>query len=147
MSTQTVTLELPEALYHSAARVAQLTKRPLGEIVQESLLHALPPLDDVPADEALALAQFSRLGDAELWQAAAAMLAVEDQALLEELLTSQSAGALTPAEQPRLQELLDEYGRLLVRKAHAWLLLARRGYRVSPQAKTLAKKRAVPNHH
>jgi hypothetical protein len=28
---------------------------------------------------------------------------------------------------------MDEYSRLLVRKSHAWLLLARRGYKVPPQ--------------
>ena len=28
---------------------------------------------------------------------------------------------------------MDEYGRLLVHKSHAWLLLARRGYKVPVQ--------------
>jgi hypothetical protein len=50
MSTQTVTIELPEALYRSANQVAQATQRPLADILQESLAHSLPPLDDVPPE-------------------------------------------------------------------------------------------------
>lgn len=32
-----------------------------------------------------------------------------------------------------LHELMDHYGRMLVRQSHIWLLLARRGYRVPVQ--------------
>ena len=39
----------------------------------------------------------------------------------------------SPEDAVRLQALLEEYGRLLIRQAHAWLLLARRGYHVPIQ--------------
>jgi hypothetical protein len=52
---------------------------------------------------------------------------------LHALLDCQSAGTLTPVSTARLQERLDEYGRLLVRQSHAWLLLARRGYNIPIQ--------------
>jgi hypothetical protein len=48
-------------------------------------------------------------------------------------LSRQSEGELEAPGVARLQELLDAYGRLTVRKAHAYLLLARRGYRVLTQ--------------
>lgn len=134
MSTQTVILELPETLYRSAAQVAQVTKRPLIDILQESIAHTLPPLDDVSPAEAIELAQLSTLTDAELWRVSAALLPPAEQRELQDLLERQQAGNLLLAEQMRLQTLLAEYGRLLVQKAHAWLLLARRGYRVPMQS-------------
>lgn len=134
MSTQTVTIELPEALYRSAAQVAQATKRPLTDILQESIKHTLPPLDDVSPAEAIELAQLSTLTDAELWRVSATLLPATEQHELQDLLDRQQEGDLPPTDQVRLQSLLDEYGRILVQKAHAWLLLARRGYRVPLQS-------------
>ena len=61
--------ELPEYLYRTVSTLAQVTKRPLAEILQDSLAHILPPLDDVPAKEAEVLAHMSTLDDAALWQA------------------------------------------------------------------------------
>jgi hypothetical protein len=57
----------------------------------------------------------------------------DEQVEMHELLDRQGAGALTAAERIRLQEMLTIYGRLMVRRAHAYLLLARRGYRVPMQ--------------
>lgn len=133
MPPHTITLELPEALYRTASKLAQVTQRPLAEILQESLAHTLPPLDDVPAEEADVLARMSTLDDAALWQGSKVTMPEGHQAELHALLDSQSAGALTPDETTRLQLLLDEYGCLLVRQSHAWLLLARRGYTVPIQ--------------
>lgn len=86
MTTESVTLQLPEAIYRTARQVAEATHQPLDVVLQASLARALPPLDDVSAEQAA-----------------------------------------------HLQELLDTYGQLTVRKAHAYLLLARRGYRVPMQ--------------
>jgi hypothetical protein len=133
MTVQTVTIDLPEPLYRSANQVAQATNRPLADVLRESLVHGLPPLDDVPLEEADELAHLSSLDDAALWQASFTTMSTIEQAELNHLLTRQSAGALSLHDESRLQILMDEYSRLLVRKAHAWLLLARRGYRVAPQ--------------
>lgn len=134
MTTQTITLELPESLYRSARRIAEVTKRPISEIVQESLTHTLPPLDDVEPDEAVILARMSTLDDIALWEEANKILSSEEQAELQTLLDRQNVSELSEAETARLQLLMGEYGRLLVRKSHAWLLLARRGYRVPVQS-------------
>lgn len=133
MPSQTITVELPEHLYRTVHTLAQVTKRPLAEILQESLAHTLPPLDDVPAEEAEVLAHMSNLDDAALWQTSAATMPESQQEELHALLDCQSAGTLTPDDAARLQQLLDAYGRLLVRQSHAWLLLARRGYKVPIQ--------------
>ena len=133
MSSQTIPFEVPERLYRTVSNLAPVTKRPLAEILQESLAHTLPPLDDVPAEEADILAHMSILDDAALWQTSMVTMSESQQEALHALLDCQSAGALTPDDVLRLQELLDEYGRLLVRQSHAWLLLARRGYQVPIQ--------------
>jgi hypothetical protein len=133
MSTQTITLELSESLYRSAKHFAEVTKRPIEEIVEESLIHTLPPLDDVEPDDAEILARLSSLDDSALWEEAEKVLAIEKQAELDTLLSRQNAGELKGNETVRLQYLMNEYGRLLVQKSHAFLLLARRGYRVPVQ--------------
>jgi predicted transcriptional regulator len=133
MASQMITLELPDNLYRTVSKLAQATKRPLAEILQESLAHTLPPLDDVPADEVDVLVSMSALDDAALWQASKITLAEPQQEELHALLDRQNAGELTPDNAVRLQDLMDEYGRLLVRQSHAWLLLARRGYQAPIQ--------------
>lgn len=133
MDTQTITLELPDPLYRFATEVAQATNRPVAEIIQESLARALPPLDDVPSDEFAEFARLSTLDDGALWQVASTELSTEEQTELSDLLDAQNARALTSDEHARLLALMELYGRALVRKSHAWLLLARRGYRVPVQ--------------
>jgi hypothetical protein len=98
MNTQTVTLELPESLYRTAIQIAQATERPIAEVLQDSLAHALPPLDDLPPEEAVEVAQFSILGDAALWQIGEATLPAEHQAELNRLLDCQNTKELSPVE-------------------------------------------------
>ena len=133
MSLQNVTIQLSEDLYRSANQLALTTKRPLAEILQDSLAHTLPPLDDVSPEEADELAQLSQFNDADLWQAAKSNLSPEEQTTLDSLLLAQSADELDDVMATQLKMLQDEYGRLLVRQSHAWLLLARRGYKVPIQ--------------
>ena len=133
MTTQTVTLKLPEPLYRSARQVAEATKQPLEAILTDSIARTLPPLNDVSPTEAAELAKLASLDDASLWREARATMDPVEQAMTHELLDRQGASELTPVEHVRLQDLLDVYGRLMVRKAHAYLLLARRSYRVPRQ--------------
>ena len=133
MTTQTITLKLPDSIYRSAREMARATQRPLEAVLEESIALVLPPLDDVSAEEAAELAAMALLDDASLWREARATMPADQQVELQELLDRQEAGELLSEGESRLQELLDAYGRLTVRKAHAWLLLARRGYRVPMQ--------------
>ena len=133
MTLQTVTLELPEPFYRLARKMAEVTRQPLETMLRDSLVHTLPPLDDVPEQEAAELAGLAALGDTALWRAARATMSTSEQVELCELLDTQIAGELTVAERVRLRELVERYGRLTTQKAHAYLLLARRGYRVPMQ--------------
>lgn len=131
---QTVTLELPETVYQSAQRLARASHKSLESILQAGIAHALPPLDDVTPEEAHQLAQLALLDDATLWQQARLTMNGEQSRVLQDLLDRQGEGELTTRQRAQLERLMQVYGELTVRKAHAYLLLARRGYRVPPQA-------------
>ena len=133
MTATTVTLELPEPFYRLAQQMAALTRQPLEAMLRDNLVRTLPPLDDVPAQEAADLASLAGLSDAALWRAARVSMDATEQTETHKVLDAQAAGELTPVEQARLQELMARYGQLTTRKAHAYLLLARRGYRVPIQ--------------
>lgn len=130
---QTVTLELPEFLYQNAQRLARASQKSLESFLETSIAQSLPPLDDLSPEEAAELAQLAQLDDASLWREARRTMSFAQQQNLEDLLYEQSAGELTSAQQTRLEHLMQLYGQLTVRKAHACLLLARRGYRVPMQ--------------
>jgi predicted transcriptional regulator len=133
MNTHSITVDLPQAIFDSVDRVARATHRSPEAVVKTMLAHALPPLDDVAPEEADALAALALLDDATLWQIARGQLPQESQEKLESLLELQSQNQLSAGQQSELQNLLDEYGKEMVRKAHANLLLARRGFQVTPQ--------------
>lgn len=133
MTSPNITLQLPDTLYRSAQRVAQATQRPISEVIADSLAHALPPLDDVPEAEAEALAKLSLLDDAQLWQVAAQSMSSADQDKLHLLLDEQNAGQINDHGREELTALLETHNQIMLHKAHAWLLLARRGYQVPPQ--------------
>ena len=133
MTWQTVTLELPETLYRFARQMAEATQTPLEVVLRDSIAHTLPPLDDVAPGEATELARLASLDDSALWREARTMMDATKRAEMDKLLDRQGAGELTSTEHTRLQDLLDTYGQLMVHKAHAYLLLARRGYRVPMQ--------------
>jgi hypothetical protein len=134
MTVQTITLRLPEPLYRTARQIAQVTKRPIETVLQDSLSAVLPPLDDVEPNEAAELARLALLDDAALWGEARTLMTRAEQTELQDLLDRQGSKSLTTVEQARLRELMHVYGQLMVRKAHAYLLLARRGYRVPMSA-------------
>jgi hypothetical protein len=115
-------------------RVARATNRSPEAVIQAMLAHALPPLDDVPPEEADAQAAVALLDDAALWQVAREPLSRAAQTRMQALLDQQSHTELSTGQQTALQSLLNEYGKAMVRKAHATLLLARRGFQVTPQA-------------
>ncbi len=133
MAGQIVTLNLPDSIYRVAQQVAAATRQPLDQVLQASIAHALPPLDDLPLDQAADLAGMALLADGALWQAARSQLEDGEQVELQDLLELQAGGELSADQLRRLETLLDRYGEATVRKAHAYLLLARRGYRVPMQ--------------
>jgi hypothetical protein len=97
MPSQTITLDLPDHLYEAASRLAQATQRPVSDVLQDTLAHALPPLHDVPSEDADILAHMSSLDDPALWQASRAMMPEDQRDELRTLLDAQVA-YLLPAD-------------------------------------------------
>lgn len=131
----TITIELPDTLYQNVERVAKTTGQSLEAILCRSVVQSLPPLDDLPPEEVEELAALSLLDDSVLWQTANSSLSDQEQAEMADLTSIQAEHPLSRAEGKRLKELLDTYGRVTVRKAHAYTLLARRGFLVPVQTR------------
>jgi hypothetical protein len=130
MSTATLTLALPEALYHRLERTAEATKQPLQEVALHALRLGSPPAwDDVPAEFQVELAALDRMDDEALWKIATGRM-ISDFARRDELLARNAEGQLPPAERAELDSLRHEEDVFMIRKAHAAALLRWRGHPV-----------------
>ena len=93
MCTQ-VTVTLPDEVYHSVMRLAQLARREVADVLTDILTLSLPSLhqdsDVVPPIETLS--------DAEVLALTASELPAAQDRRLSALLEGQQAGSLTDAE-------------------------------------------------
>jgi hypothetical protein len=129
MTTQNVTLHLPEVLAERVKRAANVLQRPWEEVIVSVLAAALPDVEDAPVDMRAELARMTWLGDQELWAIANSSMAEEQQQQMRHLTGLQVERPLTQEEQDALDALRQEYGRVTLRKARAYALLSLRGGR------------------
>jgi len=134
MTTQTVMLELPDNLYERVQRTAQMLQQPVEAFLLDTVTTALPLLDDLPPELAEDMAALALLNDKALWQVAGKTLSKAKQKRLDFLLDQQGRDKLTVAERLELDQLVAEYGRVLVTRAQAAVLIKQRGYDVSDPA-------------
>lgn len=133
MSDHTVTVTLPDHLYHRLQLLAQRTNREIAEVLLASLEATLAgakadtALPSEVADELAAMWQFS---DQDLWAVIETTLSPEQETRLNALTTTQGERALTTAEQAELTTLLAEYDRAVLRRAQALALLSLRGHSI-----------------
>jgi len=131
MPTQTIALTLPEPLYERVKETAEVVGRSLEQVLTQSIALSLPPLEtDLPLALRSEMASLSLLGDGELWAIARDMMDEQQQTALQVLAEAQKHRSLTPSEQSELTQLMDRAERVMLRKAEAYRLLARRGYTV-----------------
>lgn len=129
MSTQTVTIHLPERLWHQFQEAAKEDDLSLENMLLQAIQGNRPPsLATVPDRIRPELRALKTLGDTELWQIAESRVALETQDRLEWLLAKNQAGTLTETEKQELDQLSEEAERLTVKKAFAYTLLRWRGY-------------------
>ena len=112
---ETITLELPEALVIQAKDVATRTQRRLEDVLLEWL------------DRAAAETPLESLSDSQILSLCELQMAADQQEELSRLLALNREKQLSPAEQQRLDELMQLYRRDLVRKAHALQIAVQRG--------------------
>lgn len=130
MAEQTLTLRIPEHLYQRLKQRAEGTHRPI-ELAALDLLAANASEEESVAGDLQDLhATMDQLPDEELWAAARNTLAREAGEKLRRLRVKQRRTGLTLAEWHRRDELLRQYDRGILIRAHAAALLKARGHDV-----------------
>lgn len=130
-ATRVLTIHLPEPFARRLDRVAEISKRPVDEVIAATLNASLPPLlEDVPAAFRADLASLEQLSSDALRKQMNAKLSPELERRYDDLLAKNAAGQLDAAESQSLDNLRMEADRLMYRKAYAALLLKWRGYRI-----------------
>jgi hypothetical protein len=132
----TVTLPIPDEIYHRLELNAQATGQSIEDILGYVLQVGSPPrVGDVPEVFQVDLARLDGLSDEELMDIAASRKSDDDFDRYDELLEQNSAGLLSVAERSELEQLRQESDRFMLRKAQAAVLLRWRGHSVvSPRA-------------
>ncbi len=124
MSTR-ITVTLPDEIYRSAERLAQLTSRDVAEVLADTLSLSLPLLSPSKAP----LKPMEELSDADVLALTALQMEPEQDRRLSTLLQQQQAGELCDAERPELLALMQTYQEGLLQKAQALHEAVRRGLR------------------
>ena len=124
MSTQVV-VTLPDEVYASARRLADLMHREVADVLTDALRLAIPSLRPV-ADPGRPV---EALSDTEVLALTDLQLPPEQDRRLTALLDRQQAGILSEAERPELGVLMQAYQEGLLRKARAIEEAVRRGLR------------------
>jgi hypothetical protein len=122
MSTQ-VTVTLPDEVYRSAVRLAQLARREVEDVLTDTLTRSLPSL---PQDSDV-VPPIETLSDADIPALTALELASAQDRRLSTLLVRQQAGSLSDTERGELLTLMQAYQEGLLRKAQALHEAVRRG--------------------
>jgi hypothetical protein len=131
MPTQTMTVAVPEAIYHRLEQRAQQARRSVEAELLEVLVTALPVGDQLPSDLAEASAALTLLDDQALWRAARSRLAADMATQLEDLHLKRQREGLTESEAQNLAHLVRQYERAMLVRAQAAALLRQRGHDVT----------------
>jgi hypothetical protein len=122
VSTQII-VELPEDVFRRATQLAQLTSRPLADVLVDTLTISLPTLAQ-PESVAEALAE---LTDEQIMRLVDLTMDPADDRRLSQLLHQQQAGSLSEVKQRELARLMQLYQAGLLRKAQALAEAVKRG--------------------
>ncbi len=136
MSTQTLTLHLPDTLYTRLQQRARQFNRTLEAELLELLNTAVPADDSLPGSLAKDVARLDSMDDARLWQEARSRLSKKDAAQLEVLHLKRQKEGLSESETCELAELVEQYERSMLIRARAAALLKQRGCDLSGLAAT-----------
>ena len=136
MSTQTLTLRLPDRLYARLQQRAQQSNRTLEAELLEVLSTAVPADESLPHSLAEEVARLDDMDDAALWQAARSRLSAKASAQLEALHIKRQRESLSETEARKLAELVSQYERSMLIRARAAAILKLRGHDLSDLAAT-----------
>lgn len=126
-----VILNLPGPLYQRVRRTAETLRRSVEDVLLDSVATALPPLSGLPDEVSDELVSLAFLNDKALWEVARSSLPAEHHRRMDDLLTKKGQNRLAGEEQQILDQLVNEYEVLALRRSQAAVLLQRRGYDMS----------------
>lgn len=136
---ETVTLQVPGQVYSRAKQAAGQNQEAVEQLLVNALISGLSLLDDLPDEMVLDMAALALLNDRALWRVARQTMAEVDYQRMDQLLAEKNQGKLKDFRQLELDRYLAEYQRIVLRRAHAAVLLQQRGYDLSnPQMLTNA---------
>lgn len=129
---QTLTIPLPEKVYHRLQHAARIAGKPIQDVAARSIDENLPPLmDSIPARYREELAAMEKLDDTALWPIARSRVEEQSQRRYLRLLKKNSSALkLSPKEKEALTESRATADRVMLRKAYALLLLKLHGHRL-----------------
>lgn len=140
-TNQALTIHLPTEDIRRLIRVAEISRRPLDDVIAVALRANLPPLlDDLPSSFQDDLARLESLPNDELRLQMNAQAQPDWVERYDDLLAVSDARTLTEVEVQELTTLRREGDLLMYRKAYAALLLKWRGEHV-PSLADLEKPR------
>ncbi len=129
MTSQPLTIELPEPIFRQLARIAEITQQPIEAIVTQSIISNLPPsIEDFQPELQPELLKMQTLSLEELVTIAQSLTETNQYEQHVALLEQNKQRVLTPDEQSVLNDLRQAADHLMLRKAYAWSLLRWRGY-------------------
>jgi predicted transcriptional regulator len=125
------TIELPPDVYKRLERVAQVNRQPVNALAAQVLAAHLPSADDeLPAEFENALKELETFDNDALWEVMVDILPTVRQRKLHRLLEKNSEGTLTAKDRAELDAFQREANLLMLRKAHAAVLLKQRGVKI-----------------
>jgi hypothetical protein len=128
MTTQTISVQVPEPIFRKLKRAADVTCRPVEEVLAATLNAALPEPSGLPPELADELASMHLFSDDALWAATEPSLSPTEQRRLSQLNRIADQRPLTKAEEAEQEQLLAAYHRSVLRRAQALAILAQRGH-------------------
>jgi hypothetical protein len=131
MTTQQVTIELPELILQRLTQLAEATHQSVEVLISQSVLSNLPPSTEIaPPELQPEFLRMQTLSVESLRPIAQAQVEDIQFERHTELLQKNEAGNLTPEEREELTALRVAAEQLMLRKAYAWSLLRWRGQRI-----------------
>src|SRR5689334_19227323 len=99
MTTQTIRIELPDEIYRRLQEMAAATKRPLADVLVQTIRGNLPLMpDDLPPAQHDLVADLAPLEDDTLWAIARESLPAAGWRRHRHLLRKAESGTMTPAD-------------------------------------------------
>ncbi|MCE7987569.1 MAG: hypothetical protein DYG89_40920 [Caldilinea sp. CFX5] len=127
----TITVTLPDTIYVRIQEAAHATAMTQDEVLTQSVALTLPELEvDLPDELRTEFRAMSLASDTKLWEVAHSQMDKNRQRQLEQLANLQKERALTLGEQTTLSRLFNEAELVMLRKAEAFAVLARHGYKI-----------------